>query len=64
MYDRDDTVRGGRWLDTLDMRGSGYRFYSILVLDIQHGHHHYHPYRRSEKQYFPYELQKGKPPTF
>ena len=36
----------------------------ILVLVQAHGHHHYHPYRRSERGYFMYEFKKAKPPTF
>jgi len=46
--DGDDMVRGGKWLDTPNRRGSGYGFYSSSGSNRHHGHHHYHPYKRSE----------------
>ena len=55
--DRDDMVIDGMFLDTLDMRGDGQRFYSSFGSHKHHGHHHYHPYTRNEKGYFPYELR-------
>lgn len=60
----NDTIRYGRFLDIPDRRGSGYEFYSSSGLDRYHGHHRYHPYRRSERGYFPDELKKSNPPTF
>lgn len=51
--DMDDTNKGGRWMDTPDMRGSGYGFDSSFGSDRRHGHDHYHPYRRSKMGYFP-----------
>ena len=51
-------------MDTLNMRGGGYGFYSSSILERKHGHHHYHPYRKGEKTYFQYEFKKSKPPTF
>jgi len=33
-------------------------------LDRYHGHHHYHPYRRSDRGYFLDELKKEKAPIF
>jgi len=42
MPDMDDMVRDGKWMDTHDMRGSGYGFYSSSSLDMHHGHHRYH----------------------
>ena len=62
--DKDDTVRDGRFLDTHDRKGSGYRFYSSSGSDRYHGHHHYHPYRMSERVHFLDEFNKAKPPTF
>lgn len=64
MMDKDDTVSGGKWLDTPDRIGSAYGFYSSFCSDIHHGHHLYHPYRRSKKGYFPYDFKEAKPPTF
>ena len=62
--DRDDTVRDGRLLDTPDRRGDGDRYYSSFGFDRHHDRHCYHPYRRSDRGYFPYEFKKEKPPTF
>jgi len=64
MLDKDDTERGGRWLDTLDMRSSACGFYSSYGLERRHHHHLHHPYRRSEKKYFLEEFKKLKHPTF
>lgn len=63
MSDRDETVKGGKWMDTPDRRGIFYGFYSIFGLERHHGHNWYHPYKSSEKGYFPYEFKKTKPPT-
>jgi len=51
-------------MDTPDKRGIGYGFCYSPSSGLQHGHHHYHPYRRNEKKYFPDEFKKGKPLTF
>jgi len=51
-------------MDTLDKRASGYGFYFSSGSDRQHGHHRYHPHRRSERGYFPDEFKKAKPLTF
>jgi len=64
MLDKDDTVIEGRLLDTHNRRGSSYRFYSSSGSDRYHGHHSYHPYRRSDKGFFPDEFKKAKPPNF
>ena len=62
--DRDDTIRDGKFLDTLDRRGNGHGLYSSSGSNRYHGHHRYHPYRRSDKGYFLDEFKKEKPPTF
>lgn len=62
--DRDDMVIDDRSLDTLDRRGNGYELYSSFGLDRYHGHHRYHPYKRSDKGYLLNEFKKAKPPTF
>lgn len=49
---RDDIIMDGRLLDTSDQRGDGYRYYSSYGSERYHGHHCYHPYRRSDKGYF------------
>lgn len=64
MSDKDDTVRDGRFLDTPNRRGSGHGIYSSFGSDRYHGHHHYHPYRRSDREYFSDQFKKAKPPTF
>lgn len=64
MLDRDEIVKYGRFLDTPNKRGSGYKFYSSYGSDRYHGHNCYHIYRRSERGYFPNEFNKVKPPTF
>jgi len=51
-------------LDTPYRRGDGNRFYSSSGSDKYHGHHHYHPYRRSDRGYFPNEDKKAKPLSF
>ncbi len=61
---REDTIRDGRLLDTLDRRGDGHGYYSSYGYDINHDRHCYHPYRRSDRGYFPDEFKKEKPPTF
>ena len=62
--DRDDTVRESRLLDTWDRRGDGRRYYFISGSDRHYDHHHYHPYRRSDRGYFPDEFKKANTPTF
>ena len=62
--DKDDKVRDGKLLDTPDRRGDGYKYYSSFGLDRHHDHYRYHPYRRSDRGYFPDEFKKAKPPTF
>jgi len=62
--DRGDTIRDGRFLDTSNKRGDGHKFYSSSSSDRYHGHHRYHPYRWSDRGYFPSEFKKSKPPTF
>lgn len=46
---RDDTIRGGIWMDTPNRRGGSYGFYSSSGLERQHGHECCHPYGRNEK---------------
>jgi len=57
-------IRDGRFLDMQDRRGDGHMFYSSSSSDRYHGHHHYHPFRRNDRVYFPDEFMKAKPPTF
>jgi len=59
----NDTVRDGRLIDTLDRRSNGYGFYCSSSSDMYHGHHCYHPYKRSDWGYFLDEFKKSKPPT-
>jgi len=61
---RDDMVTDDRFLDTLDRRGDGYRYYSSSCLDRHYDRHHNHPYKRSDKGYFLDEFKKVKPPNF
>ena len=62
--DRDDILREGRWLDTLDRRRDKQKHDSSSNSNKHHDCHWYHPYRRSDRGYFPYEFKKAKPPTF
>jgi len=62
--DRDDAIKDGIFLDTLDRRGSGHQIYSSSSSDRHHGHHCYKPYKRNDKGYFLDEFKKSKPPTF
>ena len=62
MFDREDIVRGGIFLDT--PRGSDHGFYYSFGSKRDHHNHFKHLYRRSEKKYFPEEFKKDKPPTF
>lgn len=62
--DKDDTINNGIFLDTPKWRASMDAFYYSLSSQRHHHHHHQHHYRRSEKGYFPEELEKPKPPTF
>jgi len=64
MSNRDDTIKYGRALDTLDRRGDGHRYYYSSSSDEHDDRHHYHPYKRSDRGYFPDEFKKAKPPTF
>lgn len=48
----DDTIRFGRLLDTLDIRGDGESYDSSSCLDRYHDHHCYHCYRRNDMGYF------------
>jgi len=57
-------VRDGRSLDTPDMRGNEYKYYSSFGFNRHHGHHRYHPYRRNDMGYFPDEFKTTKSPTF
>lgn len=38
--------------------------YSNSGSDRYHGHHHYHPYGKSDRGYLLDEFKKAKPPTF
>jgi len=51
-------------MDTPNRRGSGYGFYCSFGLDRHHCDHRYHPYRRSERGFFPYGFKKVRPPEF
>jgi len=64
MSNRDDTIRDGRFLDTLDRKGDGHKFYSSFGYGRHYDRHCYHPYRRSATGYFSDEFRKAKPPTF
>jgi len=64
MLERDDKVRGGRWMHKPSKRVSFMGSILVLVqIDINR-HHHYHPCRWSEKWCFPSEFNKSEPPTF
>jgi len=63
-FDRDDTIRDGTLLYTLDRRGGGQMYHSSFDSDKHYDSHYYHPYRRIDKGYFPSEFKKEKPPTF
>jgi len=62
--DLDDITRDGKFLDTPDRRVDGNMYYSSFGSDKYRGHHPYHPYKRSDRGYFPYEFKKENPPTF
>ena len=62
--DRYDTIRDGRLLDTPEKIRDRHMYYSSSDSDRHSDRHHYHPYRRSDRGYFPYEFKKEKPPTF
>jgi len=51
-------VRDGRLLDTLEWRGNGYKYYSTSRSDRHHDCHRYHPHKRIDKGYFPYDFKK------
>ena len=57
-------IKDDRFLDTPDRRDDGYRYYSSSSYDRYHGHHCYHPYRRTDRGYLSDEFKKAKPPTF
>lgn len=59
--EREDTVKSGRFLDTLDKRIDMYWFYSSSSSRAHHRHHRQH-HKRSE--YFPEEFKKVKPLSF
>jgi len=50
--------------DTLDKRRGRHRYDSGFDLDKHYDCHRYHPYRRSDKGYFPEDFKKENPPTF
>lgn len=62
--DRSNTVRDGRLLDTLVMRGGAHSYYSSFGFDRRDDHHHYHPYRRNGRGYLVDEFKREKPHTF
>jgi len=51
-------------MDTPDKRGSGYVFYFVFGSKRHYVHHCYHPYSRSEKDYFQDEFKNTKPLIF
>jgi len=51
-------------LDTPDRQVIGHGIYSNSSSDKYRGHHHYHPYRRSDRGYVPDKFMKENPPTF
>jgi len=51
-------VRDGRPLETSDRRVDEYRCYYSYGFERHHDRDHYHPYRRSDRGYFPDELRK------
>lgn len=59
-------VRDGRLLDTLDRRGDKHMYYSSSSSSSKKrdDRHRYHPFKRSNRGYFPDEFKKAKPPTF
>lgn len=57
-------IRYGRSLDTLDRRGDRHKYYSSSGSNRFYDRHRHHPYRRSDKGYFPNEFKKEKQPTF
>ena len=61
---RSNIVRDGNLTDTLDRRVEEYRYNSSSGYDRHHDCHHYHPYRRNDRGYFPDEFKKAKPPMF
>jgi len=60
----NETTRDGMLLDTPDKIGDGYTYYSSSNFDRHHDRHHYHPFKRSNKGYFPDGFKKEKAPTF
>ena len=62
--DIDDTIKDDRFLDTPDKGGDGHKYYSSSGFHRCHGHHHYHPYRRSDMGYFLDDFKKSNQPTF
>lgn len=57
-------VRDGRFFNKPDRRHSEHGLYPSSGSNMYHGHHRYHPYRRSDREYFMDEFNKAKPPTF
>lgn len=61
---RDDTVRDGILLDTLDRKGGRHKYHSSFGSDRHNDQYCYHTYRRSDRGYFLDQFKKAKPPTF
>jgi len=57
-------MRDGKLLDTLDKRGHRHMYDFSSDSDRHHDCHRHHPYRRSDRGYFPDEFKKENPPTF
>jgi len=57
-------IRHGKFLETPIRRGDGHRYYSSSGSIRHYDCHRYHPYRRSDRKYFPDEFKKAKRPTF
>jgi len=62
--ERDDTIKSGKILDTLEKMPTSHELYSTFTFGRHNFHHRQHHYRRREKGYFIEDLKKAKPPTF
>lgn len=62
--DISNMIRDGRLLDTPYRRGIGNKYCSSYGSHRHRNCLHSHPYRRSDRGYFPNELKKTKTPTF
>lgn len=62
--DKDDIVRNGWLLDTPYRIGDRKRYHSNSDSNRHNDRYCYHPYRRSDRGYFPNEFKKENPPTF